>query len=118
MGFATSGRCERGSASTSLRAGTAMHHVPCAWMSPCPYRTCRQAVSAHVRAKPLKCPTCTLKGVQPFVDPEAGMEDGTKHQGCAALEPLFDDRFECPARGNKSLTFKVTEIWHQADSAA
>lgn len=88
-----------------------MCDTPGKWLSPCLCRKCRQAVSANVQARAPTCPSCKAKGVEPYVDPDGGKEEGEAYPSCATSEPLFDTRFECPACGKKSLTFEFAGIW-------
>jgi len=111
MGFAVSGRCFCGYAAKGLPVGVGMRDTPGTWLAPCLCRKCHQAVSANVQAKILRCPKCKAKGIEPYVDAEAGREEGEQYPSCAASEPLFDARFECPACGKKSLTFEFSGMW-------
>lgn len=104
MGFAVFGHCPCGYAAKSLAVGAGMRDGPGVWLSPCLCRNCHQAVSANVLAKMLKCPTCKGKEITPFVDPEYGKDDDAAFPDCRASEPLFEDRYECPACSKKSLT--------------
>ena len=111
MGFAVSGRCSCGYAAKGLMVGVGMRDPRGKWLAPCICRNCHQAVSANVQAKTLKCPSCKAKGIEPYVDPDAGKEEGEEYPSCAASEPLFDSRFECPACGKKSLKFEFAGMW-------
>lgn len=111
MGFTVSGRCSCGYAATGLPVGVAMRDTPRAWLSPCLCRSCHQAVSVNVLAKKPKCPDCKATHVEPYVDPDTGKEEGEAYPGCAASEPLFDSRFECPACGKRNLAFEFAGIW-------
>ena len=111
MGFAVSGRCGCGYAAEFLAVGVGMRDTPGVWLSPCLCRKCHKAVSANVLAKTPKCPECKAKGVEPYVDPDAGKEEGEQYPSCAASEPLFEKHFECPACGKKSLKFEFAGMW-------
>lgn len=111
MGFMVSGRCGCGYATEGLPVGVGMRDRPGVWLSPCLCRKCRQTVSANVQAKTPKCPSCKAKGVEPYVAPDAGKEEGEQYPTCAASEPLFDAGFECPACGKKGLKFKFAGMW-------
>jgi hypothetical protein len=111
MGFAVTGRCVCGYAAEFLELGVGMRDPRGKWLAPCICRKCHKAVSANVLAKAPKCPECKAKGVEPYVDPDAGKEEGEQYPSCAASEPLFDKHFECPACGKKSLTFEFAGMW-------
>lgn len=83
------GRCSCGYAAQSLPVGVGMRDPRGKWLSPCLCRKCRQAVSANVQARTLKCPACKATGIEPYIDPDAGNEEGEEYPSCAASEPLF-----------------------------
>jgi hypothetical protein len=97
VGFMVTGRCSCGYAAKSLSVGVGMRAPRGTWLAPCLCRKCRQAVSANVQARTLKCPCCKATGIEPYGDPDAGKEEGEEYPSCAASEPLFDALFECPA---------------------
>ncbi len=111
MGVVVSGRCSCGYAAEWLSVGVGMRYTPGLWLSPCLCRKCRKAVSANVLAKTLKCPLCKAKGVEPYMNPDAGQKGGKPYRSCATSGPLFDSGFECPACGEKSLKFVLAGIW-------
>jgi len=116
MGFMVSGRCTCGYAANNLAVGVGMQDKPGTWLSPCLCRTCLQTVSVNVLAKTPACPTCRSKDIYSYVsyvDPDCGTEEGEQYPSCAASEPLFDKRFECPACGKNSLRFEFSGMWDE-----